>query len=103
VKERAFFFRFWVSAARDRRWGARRGCGLLLPPAPAPTDEEIARINPAIARRAWKLFVRKGLLGEEGPTDRDPTGKDEPLLSQLYSASAQGRVAAELPARQAHP
>jgi hypothetical protein len=62
-------------------------------PLPPPTDEEIARITAAIARRVWKLLVRRGLLGEEGPTDPDPLEADEPLLSQLYSASLQGRVA----------
>jgi hypothetical protein len=61
---------------------------------PPPTDEEIARITAAIARRVEKLLVRKGLLGEDAPTDPDPLEADERLLSQLYSASVQGRVAA---------
>jgi hypothetical protein len=63
-------------------------------PLPPPTDEEIARITAAIAQRVEKLLVRKGLLGEDAPTDPDPREADEPLLSQLYSASVQGRVAA---------
>jgi hypothetical protein len=62
-------------------------------PLPPPTDEEIARITAAIARRVGKLLVRKGLLGEQGPSDPDPLEADEPLLSQLYAASVQGRVA----------
>jgi hypothetical protein len=62
-------------------------------PLPPPTDEEIARITAAIARRVEKLLVRKGLLGEEGPSDPDPLESNEPLLSKLYSASVQGRVA----------
>jgi hypothetical protein len=63
-------------------------------PLPPPTDEEIARVTAAIARRVAKLLVQKGLLGGEGPTDPDPLEADQPLLSQLYSASVQGRVAA---------
>jgi hypothetical protein len=62
-------------------------------PLPPPTDAEIARITAAIARRVGKLLVRKGLLGEQGPSDPDPLEADEPLLSQLYAASVQGRVA----------
>jgi hypothetical protein len=62
-------------------------------PLPPPTDEEIARITAAIARRVEKLLVRKGLLGEDAPTDPDPLEADEPLLPQLYSASVQGRIA----------
>jgi hypothetical protein len=49
-------------------------------PLPPPTDEEIARITAAIARRVGKLLVRRGLLGEEGPTDPDPLETNEPLL-----------------------
>ena len=62
-------------------------------PLPPPTDQEIARITAAIARRVEKLLVRRGLLGEQGPADPDPLEADQPLLSQLYSASVQGRVA----------
>jgi hypothetical protein len=62
-------------------------------PLPPPTDQEIARITATIARRVEKLLVRRGLLGEEGPTDPDPLEAHERLLSQLYSASVQGRVA----------
>ena len=62
-------------------------------PLPPPTDEEIARITAAIARRVEKLLVRKGLLGEDATSDPDPLEADEPLLSQLYAASVQGRVA----------
>jgi hypothetical protein len=62
-------------------------------PLPPPTDEEIARITAAIARRVEKLLVRKGLLGEDAASEPDPLEADEPLLSQLYSASVQGRVA----------
>ena len=62
-------------------------------PLPPPTDQEIARITATIARRVEKLVTRRGLLCEEGPTDPDPLEADEPLLSQLYSASVRGRVA----------
>jgi len=38
--------------------------------------------------------VQRGLLGEDAPADADPLETEEPLLSQLYSASVQGRIAA---------
>jgi len=63
-------------------------------PLPPPTDAEVARLTAAIARRVEKLLVRRGLLGEEGSADPDPLQAEEPLLSQLYSASVQGRIAA---------
>jgi hypothetical protein len=63
-------------------------------PLPPPTDAEVARITAAIARRVEKLLAQRGLLGEEGSGDPDPLEAEEPLLSQLYSASVQGRVAA---------
>ena len=63
-------------------------------PLPPPTDQEIARITAAIARRVENLLVQRGLLGEDAPADADPLETDEPLLSQLYSASVQGRIAA---------
>jgi hypothetical protein len=63
-------------------------------PLPPPTDAEVARITSAITRRVEKLLVRRGLLGEDGSTDPDPLESEEPLLSQLYTASVQGRIAA---------
>jgi hypothetical protein len=63
----------------------------LLPP---PTNAEVARITAAIARRVEKLLVRRDLLGEEASADPDPLEIDEPLLSRLYAASVQGRIAA---------
>ena len=62
-------------------------------PLPPPTDEEVARITATIARRVEKLLVKEGLFGEDAPADPDRLEADEPLLSQLYSASVQGRVA----------
>ncbi len=62
-------------------------------PLPPPSDEEIAHITAAIARRVEKLLLRKGLLGEDAPTDPDLLEADQPLLSQLYSASVQSRIA----------
>ena len=63
-------------------------------PLPPLTDQEIARITAAIARRVENLLVQRGLLGEDAPPDADPLETEEPLLSQLYSASVQGRIAA---------
>jgi hypothetical protein len=63
-------------------------------PLPPPTDAEVARITAAIARRVEKLLVQRGLLGEDGSADPDPLEVEEPLLSQLYAASVQGRIAA---------
>jgi hypothetical protein len=62
-------------------------------PLPPPSGEEVARITATIARRVEKLLVKEGLFGEDAPVDPDPLEADEPLLSQLYSASVQGRVA----------
>ena len=62
-------------------------------PLPPPNDEEVTRITAAIARRVKNLLVQRGLLGEEAPADPDPLEADQPLLSQLYSASVQGRIA----------
>jgi hypothetical protein len=62
-------------------------------PLPPPSDEEVTRITATIARRVEKLLVKKGLLGEHAATDPDPLEADEPLLSQLYSASVQSRIA----------
>ena len=39
-----------------------------------------------------KLLVKEGCFGGDAPADPDPLEVDEPLLSQLYSASVQGRV-----------
>jgi hypothetical protein len=63
-------------------------------PLPPPTDAEVARITAAIARRVEKLLLQTGLLGEDGSADPDPLEAEEPLLSQLYTASLQGRIAA---------
>jgi hypothetical protein len=38
--------------------------------------------------------VQRGLLGEDAFADLDPLEAKEPLLSQLYSASVPGRIAA---------
>jgi hypothetical protein len=62
-------------------------------PLPPPTDPEVTRITATIARRLDKLLVGRGFLGEDAPADPDPLETEEPLLSQLYSASVQGRVA----------
>jgi len=62
-------------------------------PLPPPTDEEVARITATIARRVEKLLAKEGLIGGDAPADPDPLEADESLLSQLYSASVQGRVA----------
>jgi hypothetical protein len=60
---------------------------------PPPNNDEVARITASITRRVEKLMLRRGLPGDDGPTDLDPREAVEPLLSQLYSASVQGRVA----------
>jgi hypothetical protein len=62
-------------------------------PLPPPTDEEVARITATIAWRVEKLLAQEGLFGEGAPADPEPLEADEPLLSQLYSASVQGRIA----------
>jgi hypothetical protein len=62
-------------------------------PLPPPTDAEVARITAAIARRVEKLLMQRGLLGEDASADPDFLEAEEPLLSQLYAASVQGRIA----------
>jgi hypothetical protein len=62
-------------------------------PLPPPTDAEVARITAAIARRVEKLLMQRGLFGQDASADPDPLDAEEPLLSQLYLASLQGRVA----------
>ena len=55
-------------------------------PLPPPTDQEIARITAAIARRVEKLLVRKGLLGEEGPTDAETQARRLTALRTISTA-----------------
>ena len=62
-------------------------------PLPPPTDQEIARITAAIARRVEKLLEKRGLSGDDAPAGPDPLEADQPLLTQLYAASVQGRIA----------
>ena len=62
-------------------------------PLPPPTDGEVERITATIPRRVQNVLVKEGLFGEDAPADPDPLEADEPLLSQLYSASVQSRIA----------
>jgi hypothetical protein len=41
-----------------------------------------------------KLLMQRRLLGEDASADPDPLEANDPLLSRLYSASMQGRIAA---------
>jgi len=60
---------------------------------PPPGDAEVARVTARIARRIARLLERRGLGREADPDEADPLRRDQPLLAELYAASAQGRVA----------
>ena len=59
---------------------------------PQPTDLEITRITECIARRVTRLLERRGLGPNADPEEADPLYIEQPLLSELYTASVQGRI-----------
>jgi hypothetical protein len=63
---------------------------IFLPVAP-PGDKEVADLAERICLRIGRLLQRRGLLSSE--EDCDELANQQPLLSELYSASISGRVA----------
>jgi hypothetical protein len=68
------------------------GCISFRPVAP-PGDEEVTRVAERIARRIEKLMIRRGLAPQCNPPEEDTLWNSQPLLAELYGASASGRVA----------
>jgi hypothetical protein len=66
---------------------------LRFHPLPAPDDAEVARVARRVARAIARRLERQGLGPGADACEADPLAADEPLLSDLYAASVQGRVA----------
>jgi len=58
-----------------------------------PDDEQVARVTDRITRRIVRLLERRGLASQADPEEADPLRRDRPLLSDVYGASVQGRIA----------
>lgn len=59
---------------------------------PQPADTEVKRVTASIVKKIQKLLERSGLGPQAGFEEADPLLRDQPLLSELYSASVQGRI-----------
>jgi hypothetical protein len=64
------------------------GGTLRLQPLPPPEGAEVARVVTQVARRIAHLLERRGLGPESDPLEADPLAEEQPLLAQLYGASA---------------
>jgi hypothetical protein len=58
-----------------------------------PTDAEVARVAERVHRRVMRLMEQRGIGPQADPEEADALRRDEPLLTELYSASISGRVA----------
>jgi hypothetical protein len=60
---------------------------------PQPADAEVKKVMANIVKKVQRLLERRGLGPQAGFEESDPLLRDQPLLSELYGASVQGRVA----------
>jgi hypothetical protein len=66
------------------------GGGILFRPLPPPGDAELARVAARVACRVTVLLEGRGLGRQADPKEADPLRRDQPLLAELYGASASG-------------
>jgi len=71
-----------------------RSGALEFHPAPAPSDEEVARVLDTARRRVGRFLARCGLEpGDDGAGPADGLADESPTLAGLASASVRGRIA----------
>jgi len=71
-----------------------RSGALEFHPAPAPSDEEVARVLDTARRRVGRFLARCGLEpGDDGAGPADGLADESPTLPGLASASVRGRIA----------
>ena len=66
---------------------------LRFHPLPPPSDAEVAAVAGQVAQRIARMLERRGLGPEAESSEADSLSRDQPLLAELYGASASNRIA----------
>ena len=66
---------------------------LRFHPLPPPSDAEVAAVASQVAQRIARMLERRGLGPEAESSEADSLSRDQPLLAELYGASASNRIA----------